>query len=186
MGKKNNLVKSSTNQVLLENLKNILKELRLEIFEKFKRHVAIGDLFSDRWETAKFYGFGHGTSCYDNVLIIGNVKVGNNTWIGPNVILDGSGDLCIGDYVSISSGVQIYTHNTVDWSVSLGKDSVKRKPTKIGSGVYIGPNSVIEMGVTIGDGAIIGAMSFVNRDVLAGEKYFGMPINARTAHDPIA
>ena len=43
--------------------------------EKFNRHVSIQDLLSDRWETAKFYGFGEGTSCYNNVLILGDVKL---------------------------------------------------------------------------------------------------------------
>jgi len=176
----NNPANPSVNVNLLENVKQILKELRLEMLTKFKRHVSLADLLTDRWDTAKFYGFGEGTSCYNNVLILGNVKVGKNTWIGPNVILDGSGDLTIGDFVSISSGVQIYTHHTVDWSVSLGKEPVKRMPTKIGSGVYIGPNSVIQMGVSIGDGAIIGAMSFVNRDVPAGEKFFGIPAVSHT------
>jgi acetyltransferase-like isoleucine patch superfamily enzyme len=171
----NSLIDPSTSVTLLDSFKQILKELRLEMLTKFKRHVSLADLLTDRWETAKFYGFGEGTSCYNNVLILGNVVVGKNTWIGPNVILDGSGDLTIGDYVSISSGVQIYTHHTVDWSVSLGKEPIKRKPTKIGSGVYIGPNSVVQMGVTIGDGAAIGAMSFVNRDVPAGAKFFGIP-----------
>ena len=101
---------------------SLLKELRLSMKDQFDRHVSIQDLLSDRWETAKFYGFGEGTSCYNNVLIIGDVKVGKNTWIGPNVILDGSGGLQIGDYVSISAGVQIYTHHTVDWSTSFGKE----------------------------------------------------------------
>jgi acetyltransferase-like isoleucine patch superfamily enzyme len=164
---------------LLDNLKRALKALRLEMMAKFNRHVAIGDLLSDRWETAKSYGFGEGTSCYDNVLILGDVKVGKNTWIGPNVILDGSGDLQIGDFVSVSAGVQIYTHHTVEWSVSRGEKPIERKPTKVGDGVYIGPNSVIQMGVTIGDGAVIGAMSFVNTDVPAGARFFGVPAASR-------
>jgi acetyltransferase-like isoleucine patch superfamily enzyme len=169
------LANPSANLSLLDSFKQILKELRLEMLTKFKRHVSLADLLTDRWETANFYGFGEGTSCYNNVLILGNVVVGKNTWIGPNVLLDGSGGLTIGDYVSISSGVQIYTHHTVDWSVSLGKQSIKRIPTKIGSGVYIGPNSVIQMGVSIGDGAVIGAMSFVNTDVPPGGRFFGIP-----------
>ncbi|MHC8288841.1 acyltransferase [Pseudomonas sp. XS1P51] len=177
MTKKNYLNASpeKPEDAFLMQLKKTIKHLRAEIFSKFKRHVSINDLVSDRWETAKFYGFGEGTSCYNNVLIIGDVKVGNNTWIGSNVVLDGSGGLEIGSYVSVSSGVQIYTHHTVEWSTSLGKAEISRKPTKIGDGVYIGPNSIIQMGVSIGDGAIIGAMSFVNRDVPAGSKFFGVP-----------
>ena len=150
----------------------MLQKLRFSMKQNFNRHVSIQDLLSDRWETAKFYGFGEGTSCYNNVLILGNVKVGKNTWIGPNVILDGSGGLEIGNYVSISSGVQIYSHDTVDWSNSLGKKPIKKKKTKIGNGVYLGPNSIVQMGTTIGDKAIIGAMSFVNKDVPKNKKWY--------------
>jgi len=148
-----------------KNLLSLLIQLRSEMKENFNRHVSIQDLLSDRWETASFYGFGEGASCYNNVLIIGDVKVGKNTWIGPNVILDGSGGLEIGDFVSISAGVHIYTHDTLDWSHSMGKKSIKTNSPKIGNGVYLGPNSIIQMGTIIHDKAIVGAMSFVNKDI---------------------
>ena len=112
---------------LEKELKKLIAIKRLEIKNKFNRHISIQDLFSDRWETAKFYGFGEGASCYNNVLIIGDVTVGKHTWIGPNVILDGSGKLEIGKYVSISAGVQIYTHDTVQWSNSMGKKKLISK-----------------------------------------------------------
>jgi acetyltransferase-like isoleucine patch superfamily enzyme len=161
---------------MLDLLKKIQKALQAEKLESFKRRVSWGDLITDRWENAREYGFGEGTSCYDNVLILGNVAVGKHTWIGPNVILDGSGGgLVIGDYCSISSGVQIYTHNTVRRSVSLGKEPVEYEQTRLGNGVYIGPNSVIAMGTMIGDSAVIGAMSFVDRDIPARKKAWGCP-----------
>ena len=130
---------------------------------------------TDRWENAKFLDFGEGTSVYDDVLIIGDVKVGKNTWIGPFVVLDGSGGLEIGNYCSISAGVQIYTHNSVNWAVSLGKEKYERKLVKIGIGVYIGPLSVVSMGVNIGDQSIIGALSFVNGDIPPRSVAFGIP-----------
>lgn len=156
-----------------EDLLSLLNQLRSEKKKKFNRHVSIQDLLSDRWETANFYGFGEGTSCYNNVLIIGDVRVGKNTWIGPNVILDGTGGLEIGDFVSISAGVQIYTHDSLDWSQSMGKKPGKIMSTKIGNGVYLGPNSIIQMGITINDKAIIGAMSFVNKDIPLARKWYG-------------
>lgn len=162
---------------LKEDIQALFLELRRSMKNRFDRHVSVQDLLSDRWETARFNGFGEGTSCYNNVLILGDVKVGNNTWIGPNVVLDGSGGLEIGDYVSISAGVQIYTHHTVDWSTSLGVDTVKIEPTKIGNGVYLGPNSVVQMGTTIGDSAIVGAMSFVNKNVPEAGKWLGNSLN---------
>ena len=151
----------------------LINEMRQSMRETSQRHVSIQDLLSDRWETAKFYGFGEGTSCYNNVLILGEVKVGKNTWIGPNVILDGSGGLDVGDFVSISAGLQLYSHHTVDWSTSLGELPVKQAKTKIGNGVFLGPNSVIQMGTQIGDGAVIGAMSFVNKDIPKKGRWLG-------------
>ena len=147
----------------------------------FKRSHSFGDYFTDRYERAKKEGFGKGSSVYDNVLIIGDVKVGENTWIGPNVILDGSGGLEIGDYCSISAGVQIYSHNTVEWANSLGKKKIDKIKTIIGNGVYIGPNSIVQMGVTIEDKSIIGAMSFVNKTVEENSKVYGIPAIKKTS-----
>ena len=161
--------------MLIQKLSSELKKLRSKMYENFGRHVSIQDLLADRWETAAFNGFGEGSSCYNNVLIIGNVKVGKKCWIGPNVVLDGSGGLEIGNYCSISAGSQIYSHDTVQWSTSMGKEQVERKKTKIGDGVYIGPNCIITMGVTIGHKAVIGASSFVNSNVGANQRAFGVP-----------
>lgn len=165
---------------LLRNLRRLYRTLRSRMKSRHDRHVALGDLCTDRWETARFLGFGEGTSCYDNVLILGEVRVGGHTWIGPNVVLDGSGGLDIGDYCSISAGVQIYTHHTVAWATSLGQRPPERRPTRIGSGVYIGPNTIIAMGVTIGDRAVIGAISFVDRDIPAGARAWGVPARIRS------
>jgi acetyltransferase-like isoleucine patch superfamily enzyme len=164
---------------LWDDLQKLVAALHEEKRRDFNRRVSTGDLITDRWANAAQYGFGEGTSCYDNVLILGDVKVGCHSWIGPGVILDGQGGLEIGDHCSISAGVQIYSHNTVRRSVSLGQVGTDRASTRIGSGVYIGPNSVIEMGVTIGDRAVIGAMSLVNRDVPADAKAWGCPARVR-------
>jgi acetyltransferase-like isoleucine patch superfamily enzyme len=160
-------------------IRALIAELRREKREKFHRHVPVGDLLTDRWEIARDYGFGEGTSCYDNVLILGEVKVGKHCWIGPNVILDGQGGLTIGDLSDISAGAQIYTHDTVARCLSGGIAPIEEAPVKIGSRVYIGPQCVIEKGVTIGDGVVIGAMSLVNRDIPSGARAWGIPATLR-------
>jgi len=164
---------------LFATLRAQLSDLRRQTKENYQRHVSVGDLLADRWETAREYGLGEGTSCYDNVLILGAVTVGKNCWIGPNVILDGSGGLSIGDHVDICAGVQIYSHNTVRRATSGGADPIAYAPTRIGSRVYIGPQAVVQMGVTIGDNVVVGAMSFVNRDLPTGAKAWGVPALVR-------
>src|SRR5438876_9545285 len=118
---------------LLESLRALLKALRREKREQYHRHVSVGDLLTDRCEIARDHGFGEGTSCYDNVLILGDVKVGKHCWIGPNVILDGQGGLTIGDHCDISAGAQIYTHHTIARCLSGGVAPIEQAPVKIGS-----------------------------------------------------
>lgn len=160
---------------LLDDLKDLLVQARRGYREKWNRRVSTGDLLTDRWELAKEYGWGEGTSCYDNVLVIGDVKIGRNTWIGPNCYLDGSGGLEIGDNCAISAGVQIYSHDTVKWAITMGGAKYEYAPTKIGSGVYIGPQAVVSKGVTVGDRVVIGAHSLVNRDVPPDRRAHGCP-----------
>jgi acetyltransferase-like isoleucine patch superfamily enzyme len=94
-------------------IREFLRSLAVRKKRQFNRRVSIGDLLTERMDNAAACGFGEGTTMYDNVLVLGDVKVGQNTWIGPGCILDGSGGaLQIGDWCSISAGVQIYTHHT--------------------------------------------------------------------------
>lgn len=100
----------------LQQLKRFWLERRSELDRKFQRTLPFGDYVVDRWEKAQVLGFGRGTSIYDSALVLGDVQVGENTWIGPFTLLDGTGGLSIGSFCSISAGVQIYTHDTVDWA----------------------------------------------------------------------
>lgn len=140
------------------------------------RILPFGDVIVDRWEKAKVLGFGDRTSIYDSSIVLGEVVVENDVWIGPSTILDGSGgQLFIGAHSCISAGVQIYTHDTVRRTISAGKMERECSPTRIGRKCYIGPYSVITRGVSIGDGCIIGAFSLVNKDIPDGSKAFGVP-----------
>ena len=155
----------NTHLDLIDRLKKLYKYLRDEMWSKKNRELPLDELIFDRWEKARRLGFGKGTSVYHNSYIYGNVKVGENTWIGPFTILDGEGILEIGDSCSISSGVQIYTHNSVKWAISGGKEFYEKKTVKIGNCCFIGANSVIKDGVSIGDHSVVGACSFVNKEI---------------------
>ena len=160
---------------LYVGLINLWGRLQTAVDERWQRTLPFGDYFVDRWEKARRLGFGAGSSIYDSSLVLGIVKVGEHAWIGPFTILDGSGGLEIGSYCSISAGVQIYSHDTVEWALTSGVASPARSPTKIGSRCYIGPNTVIAKGVTVGDGCVIGANSLVLSDIPEGSKAFGAP-----------
>jgi acetyltransferase-like isoleucine patch superfamily enzyme len=164
---------------LPDKLKGDLRELHAslqdEMRRKFNRDLPFDELLFDRWERARRLGFGSGTSIYHSALVYGDVKVGDNTWIGPNTLLDGSHGLTIGSTCSISAGVSIYTHDTVQWALSGGVAAYEGAPVSIGSCSHIGGHSVIARGVTIGDHVVIGAHSYVNRDIPAWTVAVGTP-----------
>lgn len=138
---------------------------RAQIKDRWKRVLPFGEVFTDRWEKARLLEFGEGASIYDSAVVIGDVKVGAKSWIGPNCVLDGSGGLTIGATCSISSGVQIYSHDTVEWAVSGGVAPYRQQATEIGDHVYLGPNTVVAAGSSIGTGCIVGAQSFVKGEL---------------------
>jgi len=158
------------------NLTSVYKKRRDEIKKKWDRVLPFNELIADRWEKAQFLHGLSGSSIYDNSYIFGKVSIGKNTWIGPYTILDGSGGkLSIGNFCSISSGVQIYTHNTVEWALTGGKSEHEKKSVRIGDNCYIGPNSIISMGVSIGKCSVIGSLSFVNSKIFPYSIAFGSP-----------
>jgi len=168
--------KSNISNKFYSDLISLYKRRQKEIKKKWNRVLPINELFSDRWEKANFLNAKKGSSIYDNSYVYGKVSIGKNTWIGPYTILDGSGGkLSIGNFCSISSGVQIYTHNTVKWAVSGGKADYEKKSVRIGDCCYIGPYSVISMGSSIGKGSVIGTSSFVNSKVPPYSIAFGSP-----------
>ncbi len=160
---------------IYSKISELYSVLREKMMGQWNRCVPLNDLFTDRWEKARYLGFGEGSSIYDSSLVLGDVTVGENTWIGPFTVLDGSGGLEIGSFCSVSAGVQIYTHDTVRWALSGGKEEPERLPTRIGSRCYLGPNSIIAKGVTIGDGCIVGANSLVLEDIPPNSKAVGTP-----------
>ncbi len=155
-----------------KKIKDTYKKLFKEKKLKFQRSLSFGDYFTDRWERAKLEGFGKGTSVYDNVLILGKVKVGKNCWIGPNCILDGKGGLEIGDNCIISAGVHIYSHFFTNNKKTLSKTVIKNN-------VYIGPNSIISLGCVIGNNTIIGALSFVDENIGSNTKFFNKVLKVK-------
>lgn len=163
-----------------EELLRLLLDLRRESDERLRsewsRSLGFADGIFDRWERAQRLGFGEDSSIYDSAMVYGDVRVGAGTWVGPFVLLDGSGGgLWIGEYCSISAGVQIYTHDTVRWALTAGRTPAERSPVRVGSNCYVGSTSVIAAGVELGDQCVVAANSFVNQSFAARTIVAGSP-----------
>jgi len=116
-----------------------------------------------------------GVTIYDSTTIVGDVIIGDNTWIGPFCSLDGTAGLHIGKYCSISLGCQVLTHDTAKWALSGGKQSYEYEGTKIGNCCFLGSYVVVLKGITIGDHSLIAAGSVVVENVKPYSIMGGVP-----------
>ena len=168
--------KKSSLSPLHKDIYELYKNLRKETKKNWNRTLPFNELLFDRWEKAQFLGAQKDASVYDSSYIFGDVDIGENTWVGPYTILDGSGGkVRIGKYCSISSGAQIYSHNSVKWSLTGGKTNLEKKNVSIGDNCYIGPYSIITMGSKIGNGCVIGALSLIKSIIPPNSIVFGNP-----------
>lgn len=106
-----------------------------------------------------------GITIYNSATLIGDVKIGEHTWIGPFSLLDGGGKLEIGRYCSVSTGCQLLTHDSVKWALSGGKMKAEYASTHIGDCCFLGSHAVVTKGITVGNHCLIGAGAVVANDV---------------------
>jgi len=156
------LSKKVSNPRLLEELRRLHYELRDYTKKEYGRiNPFVEDLFEWK-EKGEFCG-GKNVTIYDSTTIVGDVEIGDNTWIGPFCSLDGTGKLKIGNYCSISAGTQILTHDTVKYALSGGKHEYEYSPVIIGDCCFIGVHSIILKGVKLGSHCLVAANSVVNK-----------------------
>jgi carbonic anhydrase/acetyltransferase-like protein (isoleucine patch superfamily) len=151
---------------LAEQLRQLRRATDDAMRADWDRSLSFQDTLFDRWERAAALGFADGASIYDSALVYGDVTVGEQSWIGPYVLLDGSGGaLSIGAHCSISAGVHIYTHDTVMWALSGGRDERRTGPVRVHDRCHLGSQCIVGHDVEIGEQCVVAANSFVNRSV---------------------
>ena len=111
------------------------------------------------------------------VARICGVKFGQGCYLGFNVSFDTNHTslIRIGDGVTISHSVSIYTHTGSPATGRLTSIYNTIKPVTIGDGAWISANSVVLPGVTVGADCMIGAGSIVTRDTDPTSLYAGSP-----------
>jgi acetyltransferase-like isoleucine patch superfamily enzyme len=161
-------------------LRALHSDLQRDTRERFDRDLPLDEMVFDRWQRARSLGFGEGTSIYHNTYVLGEVRVAAHVWIGPMVMLDGSGGgIEIGESCCVSAGAHLYTHDTIARSLTGGRAGRHSGPVRVGARSYIGSGAVIVPGVTVGDHSVIGAGSVVTRDVPPFSAAIGVPARVR-------
>lgn len=106
-----------------------------------------------------------------------NLIIGNNCFIGNDVLLDLAGKITLEDDVTISDKSILITHNNVGYkSHPLQKvfpSFVSQIVIKYG--VFVGVGSIILPSITINKLSLIGAGSVVTKDIGTKKLAFGVP-----------
>ncbi len=111
-----------------------------------------------------------------------NLSFGDNVVIHRHVLLDDRGGIEVGDNVSISDYVNVYSHtHDVD-----DIEKIYNRITRIGNGVRITYHATVLAGANIGEHAMIGTGAVVTRDVDPYHIALGIPAKTIKVKLPLA
>ncbi|HTJ95296.1 MAG TPA: putative colanic acid biosynthesis acetyltransferase [Pararobbsia sp.] len=103
------------------------------------------------------------------------VSIGEYAWIGDDVTLYSLGEIEIGAHSVVSQKSYLcagdHDYQAIDFTI-------RGRPIRIGSQVWIASDVFIAPNVTIADGVVVGARSTVLRSLEAGFVYAGNPVRA--------
>jgi acetyltransferase-like isoleucine patch superfamily enzyme len=159
---------------LWSSLVALHERLRDHSWSSYRRANPFTEELFDWKEKGAFVG-GEDVTVYDSVHLIGDVAIGDHSWVGPGCMLDGSGGLTIGCYCSIASGAQLVSHDTVRWALSGGRLPYERSPVVIEDHCFIGTYAVVLRGVRVGTESVVAAGSVVKDDVPSRTIVAGAP-----------
>ena len=111
------------------------------------------------------------------VLSGGMLKLGNNVFIGPGVIMSVHHRMEIGDDSLLAEYVSVYD-NTHEWSNSykaIGRQGYNTSVCVVGKRCWIGAGVRILMGGSLGDDTIVGAGAVLTKSLSSGVVAVGVP-----------
>ncbi len=100
------------------------------------------------------------------------IEIGDNSWIGDEVVLYSLGKIKIGTNAVVSQRSYLCTgsHDYESENFDITAESITIKDE-----VWLATDVFVAPGVTIGEGAVIGARSSVFKDIEGGYVYAGTP-----------
>ena len=106
-----------------------------------------------------------------------HITINENAYIGPYVVICGTGDISIGKNCLISPHCGIFANNHIftDPTRPIEDQGTTHQGISIGDDCWLGHNVTVLDGVIIGQGSIIGAGSVVNQNIPAFSVAVGTP-----------
>lgn len=121
------------------------------------------------------YSIGKGTKIVGPIECTGSFSIGDNCWIGKNMRINGNGNVKIGNNCDIAPEVTFQTGGHLIGSSDrrAGKGQVFDQVVE--DGVWIGGRATILNNTTIGESSVIAACACVSHDVEPNVLVGGVP-----------
>ncbi len=107
----------------------------------------------------------------------GQIRIGENSFIGPSVVIYGHGSVEIGNDCLLAMHCRVLSseHQIPASSESIRSKPDRLLPTKIGNDVWLGAGVTVLGGVSIGDHCVVGAGAVVTKDLPPRSVALGVP-----------
>ena len=146
------------------------------------QNALLGHRFRQLLAPLIFKSVGRNFKCWHNVeWSFGyNLSFGDNVVVHRHVLLDDRGGIEIGNNVSISDYVNVYSHTHDIYEISR----VYNLPTRIGNSVRLTYHATVLAGCQVGDHALVGTGAVVTKDVEPGHIVVGIPAKTAKVKNP--
>ncbi|MEJ8654717.1 hypothetical protein WKI65_43465 [Streptomyces sp. MS1.AVA.3] len=114
------------------------------------------------------------------------VRIGHRCQIAPDVVVNPTESVVIGDEVGISAQVAIWTHGYHAGHAVRDGHQVAFAGVEVGDGVWLGFRAVLLPGVRVGAGTVVAATATVTRALPAGVLAAGVPAQVKRRLEPVA
>lgn len=146
------------------------------IFRRIKRktvlmlvnHVFAGTRFFEikrRLLNSIGYKIGKNTKVVGPVCNTGHLEIGENCWVGKNLVVHGNGWVTIGDCCDIAPETVFLTGGHKIGSSVRRAGEGEHYNIRVGNGTWIGARATVLGNVSIGEGCVIAACACVHTDI---------------------
>ena len=103
------------------------------------------------------------------------MKVGNNSWVGKNLTINGNGVVIIGDNCDIAPEVTFLTGGHQIGTADRRAGKGETYTIEVGDGTWIGARSTISGNIKIGKSCVVAACACVTQDLADSRLVGGVP-----------
>ena len=121
------------------------------------------------------YEIGENTKIVGPIQLHGKITIGNNCWIGKNLMINGNGSVTIGDNCDIAPEVTFQTGGHFIGTPDRRAGEGRIFHQTVGSGTWIGGRSTILGNTNIGASCVIAGCACVTKDVPDNSLVGGVP-----------